>query len=101
MNVQVNAPFQVNDYLQSVIDEKFNKLDTYIDRIIEAEVYLKIGEKRHRQAEDQIAEIRLHVPGHTFFAEAHTESFEKSVASAAEKVARQIRKYKAQHLSHH
>lgn len=101
MNVQINAPFQVNDYLQSVIDEKVNKLDTYIDRIIETEVYLKIGEKRHRKAEDQIAEIRVKIPGHTFFAEDHSDSFEKSVASVTDKLAKQIRKYKSQHLSHH
>lgn len=101
MNVQVNATFQVNDYLNSVIEEKVSKLANYYDRITEAEIYLKIGEKRHRQAEDQIVELRVAVPGHTFFAEDHSDKFEKAVAGATDKVKRQLLKHKEQVTDHH
>ncbi len=96
MQVQVNAPFQVNDYLQDVIDEKIGKLKTYYDRILEADVYLKIGEKRHRHAEEQIVELRVNVPGHTFFAEEKSDQFEKAVAAAADKIRRQLLRHKRQ-----
>jgi len=101
MNVQVNASFQVNDHLNSVIEEKVSKLANYYDRITEAEIYLKIGEKRHRHAEDQIVELRVAVPGHTFFAEDHSDKFEKAVAGAADKVKRQLLKHKEQVTDHH
>lgn len=101
MKVQVNATFSVNDYLNSVIEEKVGKLANFSDRITEAEVYLKIGEKRHRQAEDQIVELRLAIPGQTFFAEEHSDKFEKAVAGAVDKVKRQLLKHKEQVTSHH
>jgi ribosomal subunit interface protein len=71
MNGQIHASFQVNDHLQQVIDDKMNKLDRYFNRITQIDLYLKIGEKRHRQAEDQIAELKVEIPGYTFFAEDH------------------------------
>lgn len=101
MKVQVHSTFPVNDYLNEVIEEKVSKLTNYSDQITGAEVYLKIGEKRHRQPEDQIVELRLTVPGHTFFAEDHSGVFEKAVAGAADKVKRQLLKYKEQITNHH
>jgi putative sigma-54 modulation protein len=101
MKVEVNSTFSVNEYLHGVIEEKVSKLANYSDQITEAEVYLKIGEKRHRQPEDQIVELRLTVPGHTFFAEDHSDVFEKAVAGAADKVKRQLLKYKEQVTNHH
>lgn len=101
MKVQVNSTFPVNDHLNEVIEDKVGKLASYSDQITEAEVYLKIGEKRHRHAEDQIVELRLTVPGHTFFAEDHSDVFEKAVAGAADKVKRQLLKYKEQITNHH
>ena len=101
MKVQVHSTFQVNEHLNDVIEEKVGKLANYSDQITGAEVYLKIGEKRHRHAEDQIVELRLTVPGHTFFAEDHSDVFEKAVAGAADKVKRQLLKYKEQMTNHH
>ncbi len=100
MKVLVNAPFQINDQLQEVIDEKVGKLRTYFDRIIEAEIYLKIGEKRHRHRE-QVVEIRLNVPGTTLFAEQRSDTMEKSLAGAAEKARRQLVKYKKLQAGNH
>lgn len=101
MKLQVNASFQVNEHLNEVIEEKVNKLSQYFSPIVEADVYLKIGEKRHRQAEAQIVELRVGVPGHTFFAEEQSDTFEKSVAGAADKLRRQLVKHKDQLTSHH
>ena len=100
MKVLVNAPFHVNDHLQTVIEEKVGKLETYFSRIVEAEVYLKIGEKRHRQPEEQIVELRLNVPGSTIFAEDKSEIFEKAVVGATEKARKQLLRYKKQLNGH-
>jgi putative sigma-54 modulation protein len=100
MNLQINAKFEVNDYLREVIEERINKLTTYLDKITSVDVYLKIGESRHRHAEDQIVEIRVDASGHTFFAEDHSDVFEKAVAGATDKVLHQIKKYKGQRQSY-
>ena len=70
MKVQVNSTFEVNEYLNGVIEEKVSKLANYSDRITEAEVY-------------------------------HSDAFEKAVAGAADKVKRQLLKYKEQVTNHH
>ena len=85
--------------MQEAIDEKVGKLNTYFDRIVDAEVYLKIGEKRHRHRE-QIVEIRLNVPGTTLFAEERGDVIEKALAGAAEKARRQLMRYKKQLPGH-
>ena len=99
MKILVNAPFQVTDQMQEAIDDKVGKLITYFDRIVDAEVYLKIGEKRHRHRE-QIVEIRLNVPGTTLFAEERGDVIEKALAGAAEKARRQLMRYKKQLPGH-
>ncbi|TXB63396.1 ribosome hibernation-promoting factor, HPF/YfiA family [Phaeodactylibacter luteus] len=100
MKVQVNATFQVNDYLNELIQEKVGKLTQYANTITNAEMYLKIGENRHRHAEEQIVELRIDIPGHTFFAEERSDVFEKAVAAATDKVKRQMRKHKEQVAGH-
>ncbi|MCB0569035.1 MAG: ribosome-associated translation inhibitor RaiA [Phaeodactylibacter sp.] len=95
MKISINAPFQVNDSLQGVIDEKVGKLTSFFERITETEVFLKIGDKRHRHRE-QIVELRISVPGQTIFAEHRSDTVEKALAEAAEKARRQLLKYKAQ-----
>ncbi|MBV6652948.1 MAG: ribosome-associated translation inhibitor RaiA [Mameliella sp.] len=101
MKVQVHSTFPVNEYLRGIIEDKVGKLAIYSDQITGAEVYLKIGERRHRQPEDQIVELRLTVPGQTFFAEEHSDVFEKAVAVAADKVKRQLLKHKGQVNAYH
>lgn len=41
----MNFIFEVNEYLNGVIEEKVSKLVNYLDWIMEVEVYFKIGEK--------------------------------------------------------
>jgi putative sigma-54 modulation protein len=95
MNVQINAPFQLDERLQGLIDEKVGKLTTFFERIIETEVFLKVGEKRSRRGEEQTVELRIAVPGQTLFAEHRSDTFEESLAEAAEKARKQLLKYKA------
>ncbi|HQU58503.1 MAG: ribosome-associated translation inhibitor RaiA [Phaeodactylibacter sp.] len=95
MKILINAPFQVNDGLKEVIEEKVGKLTNFFERITETEVFLKIGDKRHRHRE-QIVELRIAVPGQTLFAEQRSDAVEKAVAAATEKARKQLLKYKAQ-----
>jgi putative sigma-54 modulation protein len=92
MKIQIEAPWQVNDYTKSVIEEKLQKLDKFSDEIIRADVYLKMGD--NVQPNGKIMEVRLHVPGPDIFAEASSETFEKTVSEISEKLRRQLKKRK-------
>jgi putative sigma-54 modulation protein len=47
--------------LEEYLDKKLNKLETFYDKIIECEVFLKV--ENSSEKENKTAEIRLHVPG--------------------------------------
>ncbi len=100
MKVQVQAPFQVSQPMQNLIQEKVDKLTNYFDRIIAVDVFLKDGVQRHNHKEDRQVEFQVEVPGQTFFAEDSSDSFEKSIANSYDKVERQLRKYKDQLKDH-
>lgn len=100
MNIQVQAPFQVNEELQGLIEEKVGKLQTFFERIHTATVFLKEEENRHQIANGKTLEIRLEVPGNSLYADASAESFEKALADAYDKIRRQIKKYKQQMAGH-
>lgn len=94
MNIQVQAPFQVNEPLQSLIEEKLSKLHKFFDRITTAEVYLRLDGHQSILARDKTVEIQLHVPRQVLYAQENSDSFEKSLSVATEKMRRQILKYK-------
>lgn len=101
MTIQVNAPFQVSDNLQSLIEEKVGKLATYFERIESAEVFFRDEDNNtHATPTAKTAEIKLIVPGQVLFADETSESFEKSLTVAAEKMRKQLIKYKEQLLTH-
>ena len=102
MTIRVNAPFSISDNLQALIDEKVGKLNNYFERIQTTEVFLKEEENRGKNApKGETVEIRMYVPpGHTLYADASAETFEVALADAADKMRRQIIKYKEQQNNH-
>jgi putative sigma-54 modulation protein len=98
--VQVHASFTVSENLQKLIEDKVRKLGTFHDKLLSAEVFLKEDEKRHAQALEQTVELNVQVPGQILHTEDHSDTFEKSLNAAVEKMRRQILKYKAQTRPH-
>ena len=96
MEVKVQAPFHVNEPLRDLIDEKVNKLSTLFERITSAEVFLKKEENRHKTPEGKTVEIRLQVPRQVLFSTDVSDNYEKALAGAAEKMRKQLLKYKKQ-----
>ncbi len=101
MKIQVQAPFSVSEPLQNLIEEKIEKVTTIFDRFTSITVFLKDEIQRHHHKENRQVEIQMEAPGHTFFAEAEEETFEKAIATATDKMKRQVRKYKTQLTKHH
>lgn len=102
MTVQVNAPFTVSDGLQALIEEKVNKLTSYFEKIESVTIFFRNHDHRSQSTPTGLsAEIRLNVPGQILYAEENSDSFEKSLTAAAEKMRKQLIRYKEQLTSHH
>lgn len=98
MKIQINAPWEVNDYLKSTIYEKLEKLETFYQRIIQAEVYLKLDSRSI--VDNKIVEVRIYIPDNDLFAKTNADSFEKAIAAVTEKLERQLKKRKGKSISH-
>jgi len=98
MQIQTNAVhFKADEKLLSFISERLHKLEQYSDRIIDAQVFLKL--ENHGQVRDKITEIRLQVPGDRLFSKSTERTFEAAVDRAVEGLRRGLKKYKERHKS--
>jgi putative sigma-54 modulation protein len=94
MKIDIQAPFQVFEHTQQLIEEKLNKMAAFYDHILGAKVFLRDDVNPFLHKPNRVVEIQLEVPGITLFAEASDETFEKAISSAAEKVKKQVLKHK-------
>lgn len=94
MNVNIQTVhFNADSKLVLHINKKLDKLNTFHDRIIKIDVFLKLDNLVHT-IKDKIAEIRVHVPRHDFFVKASSKSFEESFDNALESLVNQIKRKK-------
>ena len=84
--------FKADGKLLSYIEKKLAKLEQFFDRIIDAEVKLRL--ENSGQVRDKVAEIKLQVPGTTLFVKHTNKTFEASIDEAADSLRRQLVKYK-------
>lgn len=91
MQVQVHSiHFDADQKLINFINEKLDKLTTFHDQIIAAEVFLRLDKSDNN--ENKITEIKLMVPGKDLFAKRQCKSFEEATDESVEALRRQIRK---------
>ena len=94
MNVNIQTVhFDADNKLVSYVSKKLEKLNTFNDRIINVDVFLKLDNVVHA-IKDKIAEIRVQVPRHEFFVKASSKSFEGSFDAALESLVNQIKRKK-------
>ena len=94
MNVNIQSVrFDADEKLVEYINRKLQKLSVFHDRIVKVDVFLKLDNVVHA-IKDKIAEIRVHVPRHNFFAKTTSKSFEQSFDDAFESLLIQIKKKK-------
>ncbi len=79
MRLQINAVhFTADQSLLDFIQAKLNKLDTFHDRIISGEVFLRLDGADSNKVKEKIVEIRLMIPGKELFVKEHDKSFESA-----------------------
>ena len=94
MNVNIQTVhFAADSKLVLYVNKRLDKLNTFHDRIIKIDVYLKLDNLVHT-IKDKVAEIRVHVPRHDFFVKASSKSFEESFDAALDSLVNQIKRKK-------
>ncbi len=94
MNVNIQTVhFDADDKLVEYVTRKLEKLNTFHDKILKVDVFLKLDNVVHT-IKDKVVEIKVHVPRHDFFAKVSTKSFEESFDDALESMVSQIKRKK-------
>lgn len=94
MNVNIQSVrFTPDVKLIEFVNKKLEKLDTFHDRIIKVDVYLKLDNVVHN-IKDKIAEIRVQIPRHQFFVKSSSKSFEESFDNALDSLVNQVKRKK-------
>src|SRR5437868_6723503 len=94
MNVNIQSVhFDADVKLVDYVNKKLEKLNTFHDRIVKVDVFLKLDNVVHT-IKDKIAEIRVHVPRQNFFVKAASKSFVESFDCALESLVNQIKRKK-------
>ena len=99
MKVDVHAVnFNVDAKLVGFIQERLDKLEKYYDKVVAADVYLKV--EKTSEKENKIAELKIHVPGDDLLVKKQCKSFEEAVEQAAESLERLLVKRKEKIRTH-
>lgn len=93
-SVNFNADRKLIDFTQ----RKLDKLDTYFDKIIYADVYFKVQKTSGK--ENKITEVLLSVPGGDLVVKKTCKKFEECVDECANALQRQLIKRKEKMSAH-
>lgn len=99
MNVQIQSVhFEADSKLLEHVNKKLDKLRTFHDRIVGVEVYLVLDNVVHN-IKDKVAEIKVHIPKHTFFVKHQSKAFEESFDLAFNSMVNRIKRQKEKTLA--
>lgn len=97
MKLQMHSiHFDADDKLLEFVQRKVDKLETFYDRMVDGEVFLKLN---NEGIENKTVEIKINIPGNQIFAKEDAKSFEEATDLATQAVKRQIKKYKEKVLT--
>jgi len=93
MKLQMHSiHFDADEKLLEFIQKRTDKLETFYDRIIDGEVFLRLD--KNVNYGNKVVEIKLNMPGNQIFAKEHSKSFEAATDEAVEALRRQLKKFK-------
>jgi len=99
MRVQIQSiHFDADVKLTDLIESKIKKLETYYDKIVDSEVYLKVD--KNSSNDNKVVEIKMGIPGKSLFAKEQKDSFEVAANDAVEALRRQLKKHKEKQYAH-
>lgn len=91
VNVQ-NPNFIVDEKLVEFINKRLSKLEVFYDRIIYADVFLKVQKTSNK--ENKMTEILLSIPGDDVIAKKEAKTFEEGIDECVNALEKQLKKRK-------
>ena len=99
MKVTVQTPnFAADQKLINFIERKLNKLEQFFDKIIFADVFLKV--QKTSEKENKSVEILLSVPGGDLIVTKEAKTFEAGTDECVQSLERQLKKRKEKLRQH-
>lgn len=84
--------FNASSDLLKFTEKKLGTLVKFHDKIVDAEVFLKVENTSDK--ENKITEIKINIPGSELMVKKQTKSFEEGVSLGTESLKRQLKKSK-------
>ncbi len=85
----------ITEPLRNYVGDKFERLERHFDHVTDVHVVLSVEKLRHK------AEATLHVSGGKIFADNTEEDMYAAIDGLADKLDRQLKKYKEKMTDHH
>lgn len=94
MEININSVhFNADQKLVDFVNRKVNKLDTFFDGIISAEVTLKV--LKPEATKNKVSEVKLSIPANGYlFAKKQADTFEEATDMSIDALRKQLGKYK-------
>ncbi len=84
--------FKASEKLEAYIEKKVAKLEKIEDSMMSVDVILKVV--KFESSENKEAEIKINVPGASFFASKTCDTFEEAVDKVVDALEKQLKKHK-------
>ncbi|AUC16999.1 ribosomal subunit interface protein [Tenacibaculum sp. SZ-18] len=84
--------FKADIDLVKFIEKKVGNLDKFHDKIVDAEVFMKV--QKTSEKENKITEVKINIPGNELIVKKTTKTFEEGVSLGVDSLKRQLRKSK-------
>ncbi|MFY9243537.1 MAG: ribosome-associated translation inhibitor RaiA [Polaribacter sp.] len=84
--------FSADKELIKFVEKKVGTLVKFHDKIVDAEVFLKVQNTSDK--ENKITEMKINIPGSELIVKRETKSFEEGVNLAVDNLKRQLKRFK-------
>ena len=93
MKVNVHAVnFSIDKKLVDFVQDRMDKLEKHHDKVVSAEVFLKVGKTSDK--ENKFAEVKISVPGDDFMVKKQCKTFEEAIDQTSDSLERLLQKRK-------
>lgn len=84
--------FNADKKLVDFVEKKAMGLEKYHDKVIDAEVFLKV--QKTSEKENKITELKINIPGSELIVKKETKTFEEGISIVVDSMKRQLKKSK-------
>ena len=87
--------FNADSDLIKFVEKKIEGLEKFHDKIVDAEVFLKV--QKTSDKENKITEVKINIPKSELIVKKETKTFEEGISVAVDSLKRQLKKSKEKH----